>query len=87
MDQKARLLPRPYLISALDAPEETISRWLVSRKRINIASANDAGLMNRFIYKRPESIPQIQILRLDASNEDQGYTQKIQRGTHGYLQN
>jgi deoxyadenosine/deoxycytidine kinase len=70
-------LPSPEWIVALHAPSSVIRDRLGSRNRINIASAEDADLMNRFIDEWLESLPQDRIRRLDASQEDQAYADSV----------
>ena len=67
------LLPPPDLIVVLTAPQQTIEGRLASRRRINIASAKDAELMDGFIREWLESIPGEKILRIDASSEEENY--------------
>ena len=68
------LLPPPDLIVLLSASQKTIEGRLASRRRINIASAHDAELMEGFIREWLESISAEKILRIDASNEDENYS-------------
>lgn len=68
------MLPPPDLIVILSASQKTIEGRLASRRRINIASAQDAELMEGFIREWLESISPGKILRIDASNEDENYT-------------
>ena len=68
------LLPPPDLIVVLSASQITIEGRLASRRRINIASAQDAELMDGFIREWLESISPEKILRIDASNEDENYS-------------
>lgn len=67
------LLPPPDLIVVLSASQKTIEGRLASRRRINIASAQDAESMEGFIREWLESISPEKILRIDASNEDENY--------------
>ncbi|MBK9008202.1 MAG: deoxynucleoside kinase [Anaerolineae bacterium] len=66
-------LPPPDLIVVLSAPQKIIEGRLASRRRINIASAQDAESMEGFIREWLESISPEKILRIDASNEDENY--------------
>ena len=68
------LLPLPELIVALNASANVIRERLASRDRINIASAEDAEMLNRFIEKWLESLPQARVMRLDVSNEGSDYS-------------
>ncbi len=67
------LLPPPDLIVVLTAPQKTIEGRLAARRRINIASAKDAELMDGFIREWLESISGEKILRIDASSEEENY--------------
>lgn len=73
------LLPPPDLIVLLSASQKTIEGRLASRRRINIASAHDAELMEGFIREWLESISAEKILRIDASNEDENYSGAARR--------
>lgn len=70
-------LPPPELIVMLHADEKTIRQRLATRNRINIASSEDADLLEKFISEWLESINQEKILRLDVSKELIDYTQSI----------
>jgi len=59
------LLPPPDLIVSLNASAQTISQRLASRNRINIASSEDAELLNQLINEWLESIPESKIIKLD----------------------
>lgn len=72
------LLPAPDVVIALRASAEAISRRLALRSRINIASAQDAGLMERFVSEWLESVPDQRVLRLDVTTEDEAYQAAIQ---------
>lgn len=71
------LLPLPELIISLRASEETISARLTSRNRINIASSEDARDLDKFINNWLASVPKNNILELDVSNEDSGYSKSL----------
>lgn len=71
------LLPPPDLIIALSADSKTISQRLASRDRINIASSDDALLLEKFINEWIESVEESKILKLDVSNEDIEYQKSI----------
>lgn len=73
------LLPPPDLIVALNAPQKTLTERLAARNRINIASARDAETMDRFIREWLASVPQTNILRVDAAGEDKNYPRSIQQ--------
>ncbi len=70
-----RLLPPPDLIVSLSASAQTISQRLASRNRINIASSEDASVVNSFIEEWLTSIPPLHLLRLDISGELSDYPQ------------
>ncbi len=72
-------LPPPDLIVALSASQKIIETRLASRSRINIASAQDAELLNQFIHQWLDSVPPAKILRIDTSNESKLYPKAIQR--------
>lgn len=71
------LLPPPDLIIALNADSQTISQRLASRDRINIASGDDAVLLEKFINEWIESVDMSKVLRLDVSNESIDYQKSI----------
>jgi len=71
------ILPPPDLIVALSASEETISERLASRNRINIASSEDAELLNQLINEWLESIPESKIVKLDVSQESANYAHSV----------
>ena len=72
------LLPPPDLIVALSASAQTISQRLAARNRINIASSEDTTALNSFIEEWLASIPPLQLLRLDISEELSDYPQSTQ---------
>ncbi|MCL4268233.1 MAG: deoxynucleoside kinase [Anaerolineales bacterium] len=63
------LLPPPDLIVALSADAQTIRERLATRNRINIASSEDADLLEEFIQKWLVSVSESHILKLDVSKE------------------
>lgn len=69
--------PAPDLIVVLSADEKVIQQRLASRDRINIASGDDAKMLEAFINEWLESIQPSKILRIDVSSESIGYTQSI----------
>jgi deoxyadenosine/deoxycytidine kinase len=71
------LLPLPELIVRLEADEETVSSRLSVRKRINIATPDDAAMFNSFIDDWLANIPSNQTLELDVSNESPDYVQSV----------
>ncbi len=72
-DLTRRLLPPPDLIVHLTASAETIQTRLASRNRINIASAQDAKLLNSFLEEWLKSVPLDRIVELDVSTEKPDY--------------
>lgn len=66
-------LPPPDLIIHLRADSQTVRERLASRNRINIASAQDADLLESYIADWLDPLPESQILRLDVSKEEKGY--------------
>lgn len=71
------LLPPPELVIALSADSQTISQRLAARNRINIASSDDAGLLEEYVHEWLESIPESNILKLNVSKENAEYSQSI----------
>jgi deoxyguanosine kinase len=72
-----QLLPPPDLIIALSADAQTISQRLATRNRINIASSEDAELLETYINEWLDSIPPANILRLDVSHEGRDYPRSV----------
>ena len=72
-----RLLPLPDLIIHLTARAEIIRARLASRRRINIASAEDTGLFNQFLDEWLETIPPENLLRLDVSADGQDFKSSL----------
>jgi deoxyadenosine/deoxycytidine kinase len=70
-------LPRPELIIRLCADESTVANRLSTRKRINIANAEDTALFDSFLDQWLDSIPSDQKLELDVSKETLGYETSI----------
>ncbi len=68
------LLPPPDLVIALSADAHIISQRLASRNRINIASSEDAELLEEYVNKWLESIPESKIIKLNVSQENSEYT-------------
>ncbi|MHB8776233.1 MAG: deoxynucleoside kinase [Anaerolineales bacterium] len=71
------LLPPPDLIIALHADPQTIHQRLAARNRINIASSQDAELLEEYVDEWLTSIPETKIIKLNVSQEDLGYTHSI----------
>ena len=66
-------LPQPELIVSLHADLETVNSRMVSRQRINIASAEDTALFNSFLDEWLADIPSAQKLELDVTDETLDY--------------
>jgi len=71
------LLPSPDLIIALRADAQTVSHRLASRNRINIASSEDAELLEGYVNEWLESIPDTKIIRLNVTRDDVEFTDSI----------
>lgn len=72
------LLPPPDLIIAVHASDQIISQRLAARSRINIASAEDAFLLEQYLEEWLKTIPEKKILRLDISDEEMDYSKSVQ---------
>ena len=72
-------LPQPELIVRLNADIETVNSRMVSRQRINIASAADTALFNSFLEEWFAGIPSAQKMELDVSNEALDYSHSASR--------
>lgn len=71
------LLPPPDLVIALSADSHIISQRLAARNRINIASSEDADLLEEYVNKWLGSIPVSKIIKLNVSQEDSEYTHSV----------
>ena len=71
------LLPPPDLIIALSADSQTISTRLASRNRINIASSEDANLLEEYVGEWLATVPEEKVLKLDVTHENEEYTQSV----------
>lgn len=71
------LLPPPDLIISLSADSHTVRERLASRNRINIASSEDAELLERYVSEWLETVPESNILRLDVSKESLDYAASV----------
>jgi deoxyadenosine/deoxycytidine kinase len=67
-------LPPPELIVHLIIDNDTISKRLAERDRINIARSDDLELMNSFINNWLDKIPLEKVIRIDASTDDPLYS-------------
>ncbi len=70
-------LPPPELIIHLFADSKTIGERLASRNRINIASAQDAELLESYIAEWLNPLPESRILQLDVSHEGIEYPASV----------
>jgi deoxyadenosine/deoxycytidine kinase len=70
-------LPPPELIVRLNANDETVNSRMVSRKRINIASAEDTALFNSLLDEWLADVPSNQKLELDVTNETIAYQNSV----------
>ena len=73
-----QFLPPPDLIIHLTAREDLIRQRLASRKRINIASAEDTALFNSYVGEWLGTISPSRLLHLDVSDEPLGYDGSLQ---------
>lgn len=71
------LLPPPDLIITLSADSQTISARLAARSRINIASSEDASLVEEYVNEWLASIPESNVIKLNVSQENMDYAQSI----------
>lgn len=71
------LLPPPDLVISLSADSRAISERLAARNRINIASSEDAGLLEGYVNEWLESIPESHVLKLNVSQENSEYTRSV----------
>jgi len=67
------LLPPPDLVVHLTANEEVIRARLASRRRINIASAEDTQLFNQFLDEWLATVAAQRLVQLDVSGEGEGF--------------
>ncbi len=72
------LLPPPDLIVHLTAPAPVVRQRLASRNRINIASEQDAELLDQFLKDWLETLPQNQKMHLVVSDEDLDYSRSVE---------
>ncbi|MBL8062429.1 MAG: deoxynucleoside kinase [Anaerolineales bacterium] len=72
-----QFLPAPNLIITLGADSQAIRQRLASRNRINIASSEDAELLERYVDEWLESLPESNILRLNVTHESMDYPRSV----------
>ena len=70
-------LPPPEWIVSMEAPRQAVNERLAGRRRINIASAEDADLLEQFINEWLGTIPRDHILPVDSTLEDENYSLTI----------
>jgi len=61
----------------MSADAHIISQRLASRNRINIASNEDADLLEGYVNKWLESLPESKILKLNVSQENSEYSYSV----------
>jgi len=66
-------LSAPDLVVYLTAREEVVKERLAKRDRVNIATAEDAGLLKEYLEEWLDTLPQENVLRLDVSDIDVSY--------------
>ncbi len=69
--------PQPDLFIHLTASPEVVARRLATRKRINIAAAEDIPRLDSLLNEWLSTLPPGHLLRLDISNNDLGYQQLL----------
>ena len=72
-----QFLPPQDLVISLSADVQTVRERLASRNRINIASSEDAEVLESHINEWLDTIPEANILRLDVSKEDIEYSSSV----------
>jgi deoxyadenosine/deoxycytidine kinase len=73
------LMPPPDLVVHLTASAPVIRLRLAARNRINIASGQDAELLDGFLRAWLETVPLNQKIQLDVSDEDMNYSRSVER--------
>ncbi len=74
-EQLRLALPAPELVVYLTASEEAIRQRLSGRDRVNIATADDAGLLKKYLEEWLNALPKEKLYRLDVSNTDETYSE------------
>ncbi|MGE5248814.1 MAG: AAA family ATPase [Bacteroidota bacterium] len=72
------LLPPPETIVALSASQQTLRSRLAGRERINIASEQDAPLLQSSLEEWLASRPAGQVIRLDVTGEPADYAHSVE---------
>ena len=70
-------LPAPDLVVYLTAREEVIKEHLANRDRVNIATAEDAGLLKEYLEEWLDTLPQEKVLCLDLSDVSLDYREVL----------
>jgi deoxyadenosine/deoxycytidine kinase len=70
-------LPSPELFVHLIIDHDIVANRLARRDRINIAGSADLELMNSFILRWLETIPEEKVIRVDVSKDDPLYSNTI----------
>ncbi|MCF6278365.1 MAG: deoxynucleoside kinase [Anaerolineales bacterium] len=70
-------LPLPELVVYLTASDEVVRQRLAKRNRVNIASAEDAGLLKEYLEAWLRTSAKAQVVRLDVSEADPDYQKVI----------
>ncbi len=74
-EQLRLALLAPELVVYLTASDEVVRERLAGRERVNIATADDAGLLKKYLEEWLETLPQESVLRFDVSESDMGYSE------------
>lgn len=70
-------LPSPELFVHLIIDHDIVAKRLAKRDRINIAGSADLELMNSFILRWLENIPNEKVIHIDVSKDDPLYSNTI----------
>ena len=70
-------LPMPEMVVYLTASDDVIRQRLEGRDRVNIATAEDAGLLKTYFEEWLNTLPQEQVITLDVSNADLSYAKVL----------
>ena len=66
-------IPMPEMVVYLTASNDVIRQRLANRDRVNIATAEDAGLLKEYLEEWLNEIPQEKVFKLDVSDADLSY--------------
>lgn len=67
-------LPLPNLVVYLTASDAVIRQRLAARDRVNIATADDAILLKKYLETWMETLPEENVLKFDVSKSDMTYS-------------